>query len=190
MLIGISTKYQRELYWGIGNLVVYLEYFGFTLLFLLVVRGLFRVFNKEAFRRIAAAAFSLVLGFIVFVLMQDNRAVIEMKNGEYYPLKVVDEGVDRGMFSELEEGSILIIENLAYPPKGYFSYKAGKNVEIYSMEEFLEKSYPEGTVVFLCTCIADPYEQDLIMKKAVWRGGELVVDNISQLHLFRLETEK
>ena len=61
---------------------------------------------------------------------------------------------------------------------------------IYSMEEFLEQSYPEGPTVFLCTCTASPKQQDLIMKRAVWQGGELVIQQISQLNIFSPETEK
>ncbi len=190
LLIGVSTKYQRELYWGAGNLVVYLGYFGTTLLLLLLIRGVLKLFKKEVPRRIAALVFSLGLGFILLTLMQDNRTVVGFKNGEYWAIKVVDEGAERGLFSELQDDSVFIIENLGYPPKGYFSYKADKKMEIYGMEEFLEQSYPDGTTVFLCTCIADWQQQDLTMKKATWQGGEFAVDYISQLHLFVPEAEE
>lgn len=192
LLIGVSTKYQRELYWGIGNLVVYLEYFGFTLLLILIFGGLLNLLKNKIARRIAAAVLSLGLGFIVFVLMQDNRTIIGFKNSEYYPVKVIDEGAERGIFSELEDDSVFVIENLGFPPKGYFSYRAGIKVEIYSMEEFLEKDppYPEGTTVFVCTCEADAQQQSLTVKKTTYQGGELVVDHISQLTLFSPEEEE
>lgn len=184
LLIGISTKYQRELTWGIGNLSVYIEYFGATLLFLLFAGALFKWFHKEALRRAAAAVLSLGLGFILLVQMQDNRTVIEMKNVEYYPVKVVDAAAESGMFRELKDDSVFVIENYGFPPKGYFSYRAEKKMEIYSMQEFQEQSYPEGTTVFLCTCLANPQEQELIMKKAVLQKGALVVQHISQIKLF------
>lgn len=189
LLIGISTKYQRELYWGIGNLVVYLEYFGTTLLFLLFLGGLRNLFRNEALRRTAAAVLSLGLGFILLVLMQDNRTIISFKNGEYYPLKVIEEGAERGYFSELKDDSVFVIDNYGYPPKGYYSYKAGKNIEIYSMEEFLAKEppYPEGTPVFVYICVADGQQQSLTLKNATYQGGGLVVDHISELTLFTPE---
>lgn len=192
LLIGISTKYQRELYWGIGNLVVYLEYFGITLLLILIFGGLLNLLKNRIARRIVAAVLSLGLGFTIFVLMQDNRTIIGFKNEEYYPLKVIDEGAERGYFSELEDDSVFVIDNFGYPPKGYYSYSAGKQMEVYSMEEFLEKDppCPEGTTVFVCTCVADSQQQDLTVKKTTYQGGELVVQRISQLTLFPSEAEE
>lgn len=175
VLIGISARYQKELFWGIGHIPVYLEYFGITLLGILIVGGLLYKLKKEKLRRLAAGFCSFILGFVLLVQIQDNRVVIDIMNDVYlYSRELLDESIEAGTFSELEDGSILLVENeplyLGYPGKEYFSYKTGKHLEVYRMEEFLEQGYPENTTVYILSYEADRYRQKLTLKEAVYES--------------------
>lgn len=187
VLIGISAKYQKELVWGLGHIPVYLEYFGFVLCGILLISNLLNWVKKEKLRRFGALCFSFLFGFILLVQLGDNRATVELLNEKFlYSRELLDEGAKRGIFSELEDGSILIVENeplyLGYPGKGYFCYTTGKKLEVYRMDEFLEQAYPENTPVYILSYETDKYRQELTLKEAVYRG-EMSVNSISKLCL-------
>ena len=50
IFVALSTKYQKELYWGVGYLPVYISYFGVTIIFICIIHHmLFRIslYNKN-----------------------------------------------------------------------------------------------------------------------------------------------
>lgn len=184
-LIGISSRYQKELFWGIGHIPVYLEYFGITIVGVLLAGWLLGKLKKDRLRNILAGFCSFVLAFVLLVQMQDNRAVIDVMNDIYlYSRQLLDESLEAGVFSRLEDGSILLVENealyLGYPGKEYFSYKTGKHLEVYRMEEFREKGYPENTPVSILSYEADSEGQTLTLREAIYKGNPGIDDEPGQ----------
>lgn len=195
LLVGISIKYQKELIWGIGYLPVYLEYFGLVLILFLIIGWLLDELKKEKLRYIVAALCSFVFGFILLIQLQDNRAVIEVLNDGYlYSRELLDESVERGVFSKLDDGSILIVENEPiygpYPGKDFFSYKTGKHLEVYRMEEFSEQAYPMDTPVYILSYIANRKQQELVLKETSYKGDYFSVKSISKLCLLKQEAKE
>lgn len=176
VLIGISAKYQQELFLGIGHIPVYLEYFGITILGTMLVCWLLGKVKKERLRSILAGFCSVVAAFVLLVQIQDNRTVIEILNEGYlYSRQLLDESLEDGVLSELEDGSILMVENepiyLGYPGKEYFSYKTKKHLEVYRMAEFLAGNYPADTRLTILSYDATKEQQVLTLKEAVYSGG-------------------
>lgn len=187
-LIGVSSKYQRELIWGIGHIPVYLEYFGITVLGVLLAGWLLDRLKKEKQRRLAAVFCSLALGFALLVQIQDNRAVVEgMNNANLYCREMLDKSIEEGVFSKLEDGSILVVENEpVYPGKDYFSYKTKKHLQVYGKTEFLEQGCPENTTVYILSYKADRYQQKLTLKEAIYESAE---KEPRILHVYRWQNQ-
>jgi hypothetical protein len=176
LLIGISARYQKELFWGIGHIPVYLEYFGIALLGTGLVTVLIAGMRKKKLQRLLAGFCSLMLAGVLLLQMQDNRAVIEVMNQVYlYSRQLFEDSMEAGAFDELEDGDIVILEEeplyLGYPGTEYFSYKTQKHLLVYRMETFLEEAYPEGTAVTIVSYEAGKQHRKLTVKEAVYNGN-------------------
>lgn len=177
LLIGISSKYQRELYPGIGHIPVYVEYFGATLTGTLLFSWLCDKIKKQRLRTGVQAFCYLLLGFALLLQLQDNRAITEHLNKTYkYSRDILDNSIEAGVLEPLEEGDILLIENpvvyLDYPGKEYFSYKSGKHIQVFRPEEYRKELEKEtggainSTPVYILEYDTSKDEQFLLLTKA------------------------
>lgn len=111
-LITLSTKYQLELHWGVAYLPAYASYFGIAML---IGAGAYAALHSSAGQRwgksitVLVCAVAVLAGVLNF---QNNRVVME-HNNEWvkYPREVLEASLQRGLFTQIPPGSVLLVAN-------------------------------------------------------------------------------
>lgn len=143
MIIGISIRYQSELYWGVGHIPVYIEYFGILLFFSLVFSWVRSLLKNELAKKILNGVLIAGLSGIFLLNLQNNRIITGILNDAFlYSRDLMDESLDAGILDMLPDESTLIVQNeiiyFNYPGDDYFSYKTGKKVKTYRPYSYAE----------------------------------------------------
>lgn len=141
LIIGVSARYQGELFWGIGHIPVYVEYFGIMLFAVLLLSFVMSFLKKEKVRKIFSGVIYVGLGFVFLLNLQNNREVTELLNQTYkYSRDILDASLTDDFLKEVPEGATLIVENpliyLEYPGTTYISYMAEKDLNVVRPEEY------------------------------------------------------
>ena len=121
MLVSLTVKYQGELInrgWGIGYLVIYIEYFGMALLLGQLISYIGSI--KNNFLNITVF---LVLNLILVINLQNNRIIVDKANIDLkYRRQTFEQGFKKGLLKKVPNSSaILIIDNYKYDPYKYNS---------------------------------------------------------------------
>lgn len=143
LIIGMSSRYQEELFWGIGHIPVYVEYFGIMLFALLVFSLCLSFLKNLKIRKIFSGVIYAILGLVLLLNLQNNRIVTELLNETYkYSRDILDASLKDNFLENVPEDSVLIIENpkiyLDYPGTEYISFMAGKNLNVMDTETYKE----------------------------------------------------
>ena len=141
LIIGVSSRYQGELFWGIGHIPVYVEYFGIILFAVLCLSFVMSLIRKEKLRKMISGVIYVGLGFVLLINLQNNREVTSLLNETYkYSRDILDASLEDDFLEKVPEGSTLIVENpliyLEYPGTTYISYMAEKELNVVRPEEY------------------------------------------------------
>lgn len=131
LLISLSPRWQRELWWGVGYLPVYLEYFGVALLALAGIYAALRAVWEPTARMTLIVLFAIVCAGIGAINFQDNRIVLEFnsRNGGDYTRQTAERAVARGILSKLPPGTPLYSEKqLSFQCPDFFLLNCGRYV--------------------------------------------------------------
>lgn len=143
LIIGMSAKYQTELFWGIGHIPVYVEYFGIMLFALLLFSFCLSLIKNEKARKVFSGIIYAGLGLVMMINLQNNRIVTGLLNETYkYSRDLLDASFKDGFLEDVPEGAVLIVENpkiyLDYPGTDYISFMAGKKVNVTGPDDYTQ----------------------------------------------------
>ncbi len=113
-LVSLSPRYQKEIYWGVGYLPVYISYFGAVIIALCAIYIIYdkaRNCNRNYIMLISlvlAVTFSIT-GALTY---NSNVLVIERLDSSWlYPRLIIEEGLADGLFRSVPNGSILLVDS-------------------------------------------------------------------------------
>ncbi|VVB69336.1 Concanavalin A-like lectin/glucanases superfamily protein [uncultured archaeon] len=113
-LVSLSPRYQKEIYWGVGYLPVYISYFGAVIIALCAIYVIYdktRNCNRNYIVLISLiiAATLSITGALTY---NSNVLVIEhLDSGWLYPRLIIEEGLADGLFRSVPNGSILLVDS-------------------------------------------------------------------------------
>ena len=111
-LISAVTGHKNELLaigYGFGYLPVFIQYFGTSILFIIIFIILIKVIKVELFKRILCIIFSLGLTLTLYINILSNRYVVEEANKTYkYPRTLLESSLKKGLFDNLIDDTVII----------------------------------------------------------------------------------
>jgi hypothetical protein len=112
--VSLSSKYQREIIWGIGYLPVYISYFGLSLvvstLIYLAIHNIANNYQKLTIT--ACAMLAIIFGIMGTLNYNNNMITVAKANDSFlYPRTIIEEGIKNGLFQTVSSDSYLIVEN-------------------------------------------------------------------------------
>lgn len=131
-IISLSQKYQLETQWGMGHLPAYIQAFGFTLLFAMLLYGIQWLKNCKI-RRVMALCSGCFLILLLIVNQYMGWSTVKNDNLSYrYPRECVEQAVDCGILDTPDTMNRLItttdyvIDYLG--PSVFYSYIAERAI--------------------------------------------------------------
>jgi hypothetical protein len=116
LFVSASPKYQAELVWGLGYLPIYISYFG---VILIVLSGLTYISRKigSGNKKIMALILisTIICSSIGTINYQDNKTIVDRWDITFlYPRNFVGSAIEHGIFSNVPDGSVLLIDAYYY----------------------------------------------------------------------------
>jgi hypothetical protein len=112
ILVSLSSKYQKELYWGVGYLPVYISYFGVAIIIICAIILILNnkiIYNKILIKIIII---SMVISLTGALTYTSNENVIENLNQEWlYPRLIIEDALNDGLFKFVPDDSILLVDS-------------------------------------------------------------------------------
>lgn len=114
VLIALSTKYQTQVYWGVGYLPVYVSYFGAVLIVIGLLDRVLALAGRTHRALLGYAAIGallvVVFGYAGVSNYQNNRVDVEWWNrGVWYARELATSAVGRGLLEQVPPGADLVI---------------------------------------------------------------------------------
>lgn len=157
VLVSLSTKYQKELHWGIGYIPVYISYFGMAIVTLCIIASiLIKTLdcskNIIIFLLILIAMIISMTGALTYT---SNEMVIENINHVWlYPRLVIEDALNDGLFKFVPNDSILLVDgrNPYWEQPGFYLMHSG--VRLRSVESnganskpYLSDNLPDSSLI-------------------------------------------
>jgi hypothetical protein len=148
--ISISSKYQRELSWGIGHIPVFLEYFGLAVTCLWLIVYLKRTVIKPqiplAFRRTMMTLLCLTLALVVLFNQQSMRQQIDQANLFWlYPKQVAVDAMESGILDCVgEDGTLVVLNGYPWNNSSFFTEFSKRVVFMQSASELIANRIAAG----------------------------------------------
>jgi hypothetical protein len=113
ILVALSSKYQKEIIWGVGYIPVYISYFGLSIILAVIIHEAYRLFRRT---RESLFIFSLIMAIVCSVIglinYTNNEIVTKHLNHAFlYPRAVIEQGMKNGLFKGVPQESLLIVDN-------------------------------------------------------------------------------
>jgi hypothetical protein len=111
VLVSLSTKYQRELKWGLAYLPVYVSGFGMLMLTLAAVAALHDSVRNWSLvsRRLAVMSFAVLATALAGINYTNNRIVIQAYScAEHFPRLLMERALASNLLGAVQEGSYLV----------------------------------------------------------------------------------
>ncbi len=113
-LISLSSKYQKEVIWGVGYIPVYSSYFGLSVVASTsgywLIEKLVKKHQKLAI--ILCAIFAMICGAVGTLNFNNNVTTVAKINYSFlYPRTLIEEGMQNGLFRSVHNGAFLIAES-------------------------------------------------------------------------------
>jgi len=157
VLVSLSSKYQKELYWGVGYLPVYISYFGVAIVIICII--LFTLvkitpYNKNVIL-ISMILIAMILSITGALTYTNNGAVIESLNQNWlYPRLIIEDALNDGLFKFVPDDSILLVDssNPWWEQPGFYLMHSGvrlKSVESNGAQskQYLSDKLPDATLI-------------------------------------------
>jgi hypothetical protein len=112
--VSLSSKYQREIIWGVGHLSVYMPYFGLSLvvstLIYLAIHNLAKNYQKLTIT--SCAMLAILCGIMGTLNYNNNMITVAKLNYSFlYPRTIIEGGIKNGLFQTVANDSYLIVES-------------------------------------------------------------------------------
>ena len=111
-LISAVTGHKNELLaigYGFGYLPVFIQYFGTSILFMIIFIILIKVIKIKLLKQILCIIFSLGLTSTLYINILSNRYVVEEANKTYkYPRVLLEASLKKGLFDNLIDDTVII----------------------------------------------------------------------------------
>jgi hypothetical protein len=114
ILVALSPRYQKEVYWSVGYLPVYISYFGVAIITICIISF---IFNKMSqFNKRIGLGLLILIAIIISITgaltYANNEVVIETLNhGWLYPRLIIEDAQKDGLFKIVPNGSILLVDS-------------------------------------------------------------------------------
>lgn len=135
VLIALSSRYQSEIFWGVGYLPVYVSYFGVAILLVAGVRAALSCARPLPWARVAFTGLAVALAGIavgVAVLNYQNNALdVEFADRQLLYPRVLDAAaIEHGLFQGVPAGSRLVVGSpqMSWAIKLFFESNTGKRL--------------------------------------------------------------
>lgn len=108
-IIGLSEKYQAETQWGMGHLPAYIQSYGFTVIFLILMLLLYQAVRRLSLRRALMVLYGLVLAGVLVVNQYMGWNTVSGENQFYrYPRDCVEAAFACGILDQLDYSNGLL----------------------------------------------------------------------------------
>jgi len=112
-LVALSSKYQKELSWGVGYIPVYISYFGLSIIMGVIS---FEMFGGLRRSRMSLYIFSMILAIVCGVIgsinYTNNETVTKYLNHAFlYPRAFIEQGMKNGLLKGVPQESFLVVDN-------------------------------------------------------------------------------
>lgn len=146
MIIGVSSKYQQGLTWGLGYLTIYMTRFGLLLLGFFAYEAIIKLFKNGFLRTAVQTIVVLILAVVNLFSLQGNRNVLNYKNQTTHVRLLAEDAIEAGLISGIPENSIILLGNIWYDYPSFtrnniFSEACGAHVTTDTMKNFIAESY-------------------------------------------------
>ena len=114
VLIGISSRYQEEMLWGLGYLPVYVQVFGLAWVVATAVSSLLAGLNGPAWLRATVAnGFALGFGVLSALTLLVNQWVVEAQNSTLrYPREIAESAARHGLYDGVPNDSFILRDQI------------------------------------------------------------------------------
>jgi hypothetical protein len=135
IIVTASSKYQKELVWGLGYLPVYVSGFGVMMLALGGILAAYRQVSRLKGRAWYAVVISTaVAGSVICgINYNDNRMVIQRYNlAEHYPRRIVESALQSRLMATVPPGSFLLCDRpvRSWDSPAFFRMHSGTTVQV------------------------------------------------------------
>lgn len=113
-LISLSPRYQKEIYWGVGYLPVYISYFGAAMIVVAAIYSIYKkVYNyNKKYIVIISLIFAAAISIIGALTYNSNVSVVEQEDSNWlYPRLIIEDGLHGGLFKSVPNESILLVDS-------------------------------------------------------------------------------
>jgi len=111
-MISLSEKYQKELYFGVGYIQVYIQYYGMALISIALILYAQHKLNTWQKKYLLHAGLLLVFSVIFMLNAQNNRLVIEKANIDmHYRRSALITSLDENILGKVPENSVIFIKD-------------------------------------------------------------------------------
>jgi len=141
ILTSASISIQKDLYWGVGYLPVYISHFGAIIC---IVSGFLYVAEILKEKRVQKHVFLIVCSLVLFVFVcitaQNNRIVVERFNAfTKYPRELLGMYLNGQGRTDLSPDSIIVMSGTYWFENKYFFYQqTGIKYRVITEKEFME----------------------------------------------------
>lgn len=146
VLVSLSSRYQKEIYWGVGYLPVYISYFGVamvticTILFILIKIS---TYNKNIIL-VAFMLIAMIISITGALTYTNNGTVIENLNHNWlYPRLIIEDALNDGLFKFVPDDSILLVDssNPWWEQPGFYLMHSGVRLRSVESNGAMSKQY-------------------------------------------------
>lgn len=147
-MIAVSTRYQKELQWGVGYLAVYMQYFGVAIITAISacwVSGRIGSKGGDLWQTGFAALLGITCGLISATTFLSNRLVVEYQNINLrYPRDFIEGAAKHGLFDGLPRGSVLLRDTLnVWDTPEFYSQHTSRELHVLTYADWL-RSEPDS----------------------------------------------
>lgn len=132
-LVSVLSSHQNELIhagFGYGYITVFYQYFGFAILFFLVIRYLINNINMNYFRNILISIISVVFSIVFVYTSAANKFVSLSSNKQFkYPQQLLEMSIASGLMENIKENDF-VFRNMRYASDWKWSYYKFLNKKI------------------------------------------------------------
>jgi hypothetical protein len=114
ILISITPRHQTESIWGYSYLPGYISSYGVCICTICIGYLLYKKLSLSNTENVTYLLlfFSAVFSICCMITFSANIIVVEHSNGDWlYPRQIAEEGMSNGIFNEIPNNSILLVDN-------------------------------------------------------------------------------
>lgn len=143
LIIALTSKYQRELIWGLGYLPIYISRFGLLILGYIFIDYLLKTIKNKQILKMFKITIVIICLVINIFSLQGNRNVLEHKNKLSEGREIAELAISDGALKDIENNCVVILGNIwwNYHPTNrniVFYGLTDKRIHTFTMEEYIE----------------------------------------------------